>query len=68
MRTNLKVFRVKLNLTQQDIADKIGVTRATYSAIETGIRNGRQFFWNELQRVFNISDEEMWQLMRKDGE
>lgn len=66
MRTNLKVFRVKRNLSQQDVAEKIGVVRATYSAIELGKRDGRKTFWNEFQNAFNVSDEEMWDLMKND--
>ena len=65
-RTNLKVFRVKLNLTQDEMADKIGYTRQSYSAIEAGERNGRDAFWNTLQEAFNIPDDEMWALKKND--
>lgn len=67
-RTNLKLFRVKQGLSQQQIADKIGVMRATYSAVELGKRDARDYFWQELQRAFNIPDADMWALKRKDGE
>lgn len=33
-RTNLKVFRVRNKLSQEQIAKKIGVTRACYSAVD----------------------------------
>ena len=62
MRKNLKVFRVQNDLTQAEIADKIGCTRATYSAIECGTREGRKTFWKDLQKAFNVPDAEMWSL------
>lgn len=67
-RTNLKVFRTKQKMTQEEMANCIGYMRATYSAIESGKRNGRQAFWKDLQAAFNISDAEMWELMKKDEE
>lgn len=67
-RTNLKLLRVKSKLTQEQMADKIGCTRATYSAIECGTRNGRDTFWTDFQKAFNIPDEELWGYMKKDEE
>lgn len=66
MRTNLKVFRIKHFLTQGEIAEKIGCTRSTYSAIERGKRDGGKIFWKSFQRVFHISDEEMWALWKNE--
>lgn len=66
MRTNLKVFRVKRNLTQEEIAKKIGFARATYTSIERGERHGRNSFWKELQKAFGISDADMWELMKNE--
>ena len=64
MRTNLKVFRVKHNLTQDAIAAKIGVKRSTYSAVEKGVRNGKQTFWQALQKAFDVPDSEVWDLTK----
>ena len=66
MRKNLKVFRVYKDMTQTEIAEKIGCTRATYSSIESGAREGRKEFWKKLQRAFNIIDEDMWALMQNE--
>lgn len=63
-RTNLKTLRTKHHLSQTEIAEKLGCGRATYSAIEKGTRHGRQYFWNEVQRVFELTDAEMWELMK----
>lgn len=65
-RTNLKLFRVKMKLSQEEMAKKIGYTRATYSAIECGKRTGRQEFWRDFQRAFNIPDAELWGYMKTD--
>lgn len=62
MRTSLKVLRVKNNLTQKDIAAKLGISYPTYNLIEQGKRKGSTDFWRKLQKVFNLSDAEMWQL------
>lgn len=64
MRTNLKLFRVKKRMSQDEFADAIGCSRATYSSIESGKRDGRLAFWNDLQQTFSIPDEEMWALIR----
>ena len=68
MRTNLKLFRVKQHLTQEEMADRLGCARVTYSAIEKGTRNGRDYFWNALQQSFDIPDEDMWLLKKKDNQ
>ena len=66
IRTNLKVFRVRLGLSQEEIAKKIGVIRPTYSAIENAKRTGRKTFWNDLQTAFGLTDEEIQELMKID--
>jgi len=35
MKNKLKVERAKLNMTQQDLADKVGVSRQTINSIES---------------------------------
>lgn len=39
LKNNLKVARVQANLTQQELAEKIGITRQTISLIEKGKYN-----------------------------
>lgn len=64
MRLGLKLLRVKLNLTQEEMAAKLGVNRGTYIAIENGRRDGRLAFWETLQKVFDIPDADMWELIK----
>ena len=62
MRTELKILRIKHHLTQAQIAEKVGVSYATYNLIEQGKRKGSTTFWDKLQKQFNLTDAEMWQL------
>ncbi|MDF9763502.1 putative transcriptional regulator [Peribacillus simplex] len=39
MKNHVKIARVKVNLTQQGLADAIGITRQTVSLIEKGKYN-----------------------------
>ena len=68
MRKGLYMFRHSLKLSQQAMADKIGVNRETYASIERGARNGSMTFWRKLQLAFNISDEAIGGLMRIEEE
>lgn len=52
MLTNLKILRVKYNLTQEEMAVKCGVSRTTYCLIEKGKSNGSGQFWLTLQKEF----------------
>lgn len=67
-RTNLKVFRTAHKLRQTDIAYDLGVSRATYSYIERGLRSGTAEFWSKLQSTYNVPDEEMYALQKLDKE
>lgn len=63
-RIALKQFRVGLQLTQQEMADKLGVHRMKYAAIENGQRHGTFVFWSTFQNVFEVPDENMWKLQK----
>ena len=39
MRMNLKLLRVRENLSAQQIADKLKISRTSYCAIENGSKN-----------------------------
>lgn len=63
-RRNLKVFRIKHGLTQQAIAEKIGVCRSIYSEVERGTRKCSVAFLCKLQSAFNIPDADIWALTK----
>lgn len=60
---NLLKMRKRLQLTQAEMADKIGVSRSQYGMVEQGRRQGTHEFWKKLQCAFDVPDNEMWQLM-----
>lgn len=66
MRINLKILRIKHGLSQEEISEKIGCKRAAYSAIESGLRSGKQTFWKRLQQTFDVPDSEMWSIMKNE--
>jgi DNA-binding XRE family transcriptional regulator len=66
MRNGLYMFRHSKRLSQSEIAEKIGCSRQTYSAIETGARDGTIAFWRKFQTAFNIADADIGGLMRID--
>lgn len=39
MKNNVKIARIKVELTQQELADAVGITRQTVSLIEKGKYN-----------------------------
>ena len=65
MRHNLKVFRVKNKLTQQQLADQLGVSVSTYNLIEGGKRRGSIKFWEKLQQQFKLEGGEVWSLQQQ---
>lgn len=63
-RLNLKIFRIRHELTQADMADKVGCARDAYGAIEAGKRDPSIAFFYALQDAFDIPDAEMWELTK----
>lgn len=46
------------------MAEKLEVCKATYNFVETGKRQGNTEFWQNLQKAFDVPDEEMFKLMK----
>lgn len=63
-RHNLYMFRCDKKLKQSEMAEKIGVSRTTYSFVERGVRGGTAEFWANLQNAFGVPDEQMYSLMK----
>ncbi|MGG0718570.1 helix-turn-helix transcriptional regulator [Robertmurraya massiliosenegalensis] len=61
MRNNVKIARIQVDLTQQELAEKIGVTRQTISLIEKGKYNPTLKLCLEICYAVNKSlDEIFW--------
>ena len=66
MKNNIKVQRAILNLTQQDLAEKIGVSRQTINALEAGKYVPSTVLALKLSRLFGKSVNEIFDLEEGD--
>ena len=62
MKNNLRVERARVRMTQQDLADKTGVTRQTIVAIEQGKFNPSTVLALKMARVFGVAIETLFEL------
>ena len=60
MKNNLKVQRAMHNLTQEELADKIGVTRQTVIAIESNKYLPSLGLAFKIARLFKVSVEDIF--------
>ena len=64
IKNQIKVFRAEKKMTQQALADAVGVTRATINAMEKGAYNPSlelafrlaRFFEADIQKIFFVED------------
>jgi len=66
MKNNIKVQRAIQNLTQQDLAEKIGVSRQTINALEAGKYVPSTVLALKLSRLFEKPVNEIFQLEQGD--
>ncbi|MFL9837704.1 helix-turn-helix transcriptional regulator [Flavobacterium sp. ST-75] len=66
MKNNIKVQRAIYNFTQQDLADKIGVSRQTINAMEKGKYVPSTALALKLSQLFKISVNEIFELEAED--
>ena len=62
MKNNLRVERARVRMTQQELADKTGVTRQTIVAIEQGKFNPSTVLSLKMARVFGVTIEALFEL------
>ncbi len=60
METKLKVYRAMHNLTQEDLAKAIGVTRQTVIAMEKGKYNPSLELAFKIARYFKVKIEDVF--------
>ena len=60
MKTKLKVYRSMHDLTQEDLAREIGITRQTIIAIEKGEYNPSLELAFRIARYFEVSIEDVF--------
>ena len=54
MRERLRDARKARGLTQQQVADRLGITLRYYKSIESGERLGSVEYWDSLEDLFNV--------------
>ncbi|HAV26288.1 MAG: putative transcriptional regulator [Bacteroidia bacterium] len=62
MKNNVKIHRAIAGYTQQDLAEKIGVSRQTINAIESGKYVPSTVLSLKIARVFEKSMEDLFSL------
>lgn len=67
MKNTLKVERAKLNLTQQDLANKVGVSRQTINSIEAGRYVPSTVLSLKISEVFQTTVNKLFELEEGDG-
>lgn len=60
MKNKLKLYRTQNSLTQEDLADKIGVSRQTIIAIETGHYLPSITLAFKLAKLFKVNIEDIF--------
>ena len=66
MKNNVKVQRAILNLTQQDLAERIGVSRQTINALEAGKYVPSTVLALKLSQLFDKPVNEIFELEKED--
>ena len=51
--------RLKRSLSQRQLAEMTGVSRSTYTKIETGLTPGSKDFWEKISVIFGRSKEDL---------
>lgn len=59
MRQKLKEARQKAGMTQQQVADKVGISLVYYQKIEQGSRTGDFEIWDNLEDLFNTHQRKL---------
>ncbi|PWR70222.1 helix-turn-helix transcriptional regulator [Methanospirillum stamsii] len=60
MKNNIRIFRAIHNLTQEELARKISVTRKTVNSIEGGKYNPSIDVAYKMAKLFNVTIEELF--------
>ncbi|HWQ48130.1 MAG TPA: helix-turn-helix transcriptional regulator [Methanosarcina sp.] len=60
MKNNIKVYRAMHDLTQETLAEKVGVTRQTIHAIEKGKYDPSLELAFKLARLFDVRIEDIF--------
>jgi DNA-binding XRE family transcriptional regulator len=65
INTRIKELRARYNLTQDDLADKVGVTRQTLLYLEKGKYNPSLVLAARIAKAFNCKIEEVFEIIEE---
>lgn len=68
MKNRLKVFRAMHDLTQESLADRLGVTRQTIVSIENGKYDPSIGLAFRIAKLFNVRIEDVFEYQGDPGE
>ena len=68
MKNRLKVFRAMYDLTQEELANKLGVTRQTVVSLEIGKYDPSIGLAFRIARLFNVNIEDVFEYEGPPGE
>uniref|UniRef100_A0A7C9NC26 XRE family transcriptional regulator n=1 Tax=Muribaculaceae bacterium Z82 TaxID=2304548 RepID=A0A7C9NC26_9BACT len=66
-RDNLKAARKAAGMTQQQVADRLGVSLRNYQKIEAGTVLGRIEYWDALEDMLGINQRELRRSAQEDS-
>lgn len=66
MKNNLRVERARQRMTQQTLAELLGVSRQTVNAIELGKFNPSTILALKMSRIFNLPVNDLFELEETD--
>ena len=66
MKNTLKVERAKLNITQQELADKVGVSRQTINSIESEKYVPSTLLSIKISEIFKTTVNDIFKLENED--
>lgn len=58
-------LRVNRRWSQATVTQKAGIPISTYQLIEQGKNEGKPSTWLKIQKLYNIPDEKMWQIIKQ---
>lgn len=65
LKTNLKEYRAKYNMKQEDLAEKVGVRRETIGNLENGRYNPSLKLAMDIAKVFEVSVETLFEFVEE---
>lgn len=65
LKTNLKEYRAKHNMKQEDLAEKVGVRRETIGNLENGRYNPSLKLAMDIAKVFGVSVETLFEFLEE---